>query len=391
MRFNRRKVLTATAAAAAASLPALKAFARTFPGDVELRGTVGRLERLADMDLENREYFLTTYRTWVSRDLWGRAAARAQAVLKENDIGPGDDVSMAQAVALFENDPAITLAAHTWLRGQQIMWRELVDEFHSNADRYLSEMEAADKLGPALELSPGMFIPDYAKHEIHMQPGGYVGDPFAGHIYYYGTHNFYMGENYQDDQHVRYAAAVPLPADRKVKRVLELGCGCGQMATALKDRFPEAEVWGVDVGGPMVRFAHMRALDIGVDVKFRQALAEDTKLPDGHFDIVTSYILNHEVPAAASAAITAEAHRVLRAGGVYYPIDTHTRRPIAKRTAFGWFQQWWIYRWNQEVWQLEYANFDHVGAMAAAGFAVDENGPPSWPGFKSNILGTKTV
>ena len=53
---------------------------------------------------------------------------------------------------------------------------------------------AAEKKGPGtLELKPAMHIPDYAKHEIHILPGGYVGDPLAGYIYHYGTNNFHMG------------------------------------------------------------------------------------------------------------------------------------------------------------------------------------------------------
>lgn len=125
-------------------------------------------------------------------------------------------------------------------------------------------------------------------------------------------------------------------------------CGIGQLSIALKERFSQAEIWGVDVAAPMIRYGHMRAVDLDVDVNFAQRLAEDSKFPDNHFDIVTSYILHHEVTAEASKQIIAEAFRVLRPGGVYFPIDFFTggRR---RATAHGTFREWVDHRWNNEV------------------------------------------
>lgn len=388
--MDRRTWLGLTAGSLAAAAPALKAFAKEFPGDLAPRGSFGKLERLPFRDLESNEDFLTTYRTWVQAEIWRAADRRAVALLKEHGIDPQADMPMADALKLLEPDPVIAMSAQAWLRGQQLMWANMVNEFHGNADKYLTEMEAADKAGPGtLELKPQMFIPDYAKHEIHMQPGGYVGDEFAGHIYYYGTHNFYTGANYQDETHALYASKVAIPADGKVKRILELGCGTGQMAIALKERFPEAEIWAVDVGGPMVRFAHMHAVDCKADVNFMQALAESTPFPDGHFDVVTSYILHHEIPAEISRKVFNEAYRLVRPGGIYFPIDTYARRPIGRRTARGLFSLWWIHRWNQEVWTIEYSELDSAAAMREAGFSVDEQGPGAWPGYKFNLLGAK--
>jgi SAM-dependent methyltransferase len=116
--------------------------------------------------------------------------------------------------------------------------------------------------------------------------------------------------NEQDQIHRAAAAKMPLPKDGKVRRILDMGCGVGQFTSALKERFPDAEVWGIDVGGPMVRYAHLRASKLGIGANFAQKLAEDTGFPDGHFDIVTSYIMHHEVTAQGTLAIIDEARRV---------------------------------------------------------------------------------
>ncbi|MEQ9445990.1 MAG: class I SAM-dependent methyltransferase, partial [Rhodospirillaceae bacterium] len=215
------------------------------------------------------------------------------------------------------------------------------------------------------------------RHEIHIQPDGYVGDAFAGHVYHYGTNSFYisvLGHNEQDQIHKNVAGRLPLPADGKVKRILDMGCGIGQMTVALKERFPDAEVWGVDIGGPMVRYAHLRANDIGVGANFRQALAEETGFPDGYFDLVTSYIMHHEVPGEKTKEIIAEANRVLRPGGVYTPLDFVTGGLEGRAAQL--HSRWFDHRWNNEVWSLSYHSIDFTEEIAKRGFKRIDGAPP---------------
>jgi ubiquinone/menaquinone biosynthesis C-methylase UbiE len=377
--FNRRTLLSASAVTLAGAAVGAEAAESPKPTpsksgqDLQPRNQVGRLERLPRLDLESRHDYLTGFRIWVNSDMAKAAGTRAASIMKQNKHEPDAPLPIEKVVALLEKDPLVSLHPMAWLGVQQVMWKSLQREFHSKADQYLAEMEAFDKRGPGtLELNPAMPIPEYAAHEIHMQPGGYVGDPFAGHIYHYGTNEFYNGRNYQDETHRAVAADVPLPKDGKVKRILDIGCSCGQLTVALKERFPEAEVWGIDVGGPMVRYAHMRAVDLGVEVHFAQRLAEDSKFPENHFDIVTSNILHHEVTAEATKQIFKEVHRVLRPGGHYYPSDFYTAQPPSKQ-AYERFRRFWIHRWNHEDWYREYASVDFPAEMKRVGFVVAKN------------------
>lgn len=389
--IDRRRLINLSVTSAALLLPSLRALAKSFPGDIDPRGTIGRLERLPKLDLEAREDLSTDFRIFVNGELRRKARQRAEAILKSKGLPADADLPLEQAVELFANDPIIALSNHTWKNNQDLMWRHLHAEFHANADQLLTEMEAADKCGPgSLELNPTMHIPDYAKHEIHMQPGGYVGDPFAGHIYHYGTNNFYTARNNQDEMHLGYAQATPLPADGRVKRILDLGVSCGQLTVALKQRFPDAEVWGLDVGGPMVRYAHMRAVDIGVDVHFAQRLAEDSKFPDNHFDLVTSYILFHEVSYPACQAIMKEVARVLRPGGVFFPMEVKMARPEPKRTAYGRFMNWFTQAGINERWYMDYMDTDYTAEIRAVGLVANDQGPTSDRLFgRYNVMGTK--
>ena len=390
MYLNRRKLLSASVAAGAAALSAAKAHAQ-FAGDVELRGQIGRLERLPTRDIESAEDFSTSLRNFVNTDLTRAAMRRARTLFRDAGYADLDDISRQEFAALIENDPIIMARTHAWIDGQLLMWARLQDAFHSDADRYLTEMLAADKSGPgSLELNPDMYIPPYTAHEIHNQPGGYVGDAFAGHMYHYGTNNLYIHHNDQDERHAETVSVVPVPDDGEVRRILDLGCSCGQTATALKERFPDAEVWAIDVGGPMVRYAHMRAADVGIDVNFAQRLAEDSGFPDNHFDIVVANILFHEVTTDAANDIFKEMHRVLRPGGTFYPIEAVFTWPRPRDTIWTHYFQWWNTHWNTEVWSAAYADYDYFTAMQRAGLDVRTDGASPFP-RKKHMVAVKPV
>ncbi len=374
--MNRRTILGALAAAFSATAGTRKARASAArppspPYDFEPRGNIGKLERLATLDLESRQDFLTGFRVWSNGPLGRAAQVRAGEIFKARGIDPNSDISVEALRKVLEGDPIIGASMRYWISGQQVSWKLLQDEFHGNADAYLAELNAADQAGPgSVKLNPDLEIPAYASHEIHIQPGGYVGDPFAGHIYHYGTNHFYMGHNDQDEVHAQLAAALEPPEDGKVLRILDLACGPGQLTLALKERFPDAEVWGLDISAPMVRYAHMRAVESGQEMHFVQALAEKTDFPDDYFDLVASYIVFHETPVEITRSIVKEVGRITRPGGVFQPFDfpSDARPPTGYRR----FRRWWDYRWNNEVWRNDFASIHFPTEIAQAGFAVRE-------------------
>ena len=394
--LNRRLFVGATgtlSAALAALRPGRKAHAAKPKAiDVEPRGTQGRLERLPTLDVDSRVDFTTGLRRYRTDVLEPAARARFNALLVANGLDPKANVPTQHFINLVEDDTVIGLEGRVRIDSQRMAHRLFKEAFEHNQDRYIAEFEAYDKAGPGtLELNSDLVLPDYTRHEIHMQPGGYVGSAFAGAIYHYGTNAFYEAGktmNYQDEHHAQLASQVPGPQDGKLGRVLDIGCGIGQLTIALKERHPDAEIWGIDAGAPMIRYGHMRAVDQGVDINLAQRLAEDTKFPDGHFDIVTFYILFHELPANISRQVVREAHRILRPGGVFYPIDFYTGSVPPTRNAAQKLRHWWDHRWNNEVWWYEYAGLDLAAAMEDAGFEVDRKGPPAWIGT-TNLLGTR--
>jgi ubiquinone/menaquinone biosynthesis C-methylase UbiE len=77
------------------------------------------------------------------------------------------------------------------------------------------------------------------------------------------------------------AALAALP--EAPRHALDLGTGTGSVAQVVADRFPEAEVTGVDVSPKMVEVARAK----GTRVRFEVADAERLPYADGAFELVT--------------------------------------------------------------------------------------------------------
>ncbi len=338
-------------------------------------------ELMPNADVAGRMDFHAGFLGWSINDFEKVSSARLDGLLREKGVDPDADVDLIPLLDEIRSDPVMAMRMRTWLSNQHLMLGGLEASLGLEADRYFAEMEAAEAQYPdRIELNPNMNMPAYAKHEIHLQKGGYVGNPLAGYVnYHYGNilYEALFGSNIQDQRIAQMANAVPLPDDGKVERVLDMGCGTGRLAYGLKNRLPDADVTGIDIAGPMVRFSHKRAIDLGLDCTFAQRNAEDTGYPDNHFDVIASNILHHEIDAAATDNVIAEAFRILRPGGVFYPIDHATGKQAPKTTAKTKFWAFNDRAINNEVWRDAFEARDFAALNRKAGFVVDETLRPA--------------
>lgn len=96
-------------------------------------------------------------------------------------------------------------------------------------------------------------------------------------------------------------------------RVLDLGCGSGDLTLHLLER--GAHVTALDLSPGMIRLAERRVAihGSGATATFVAAPVEQTGLPDEHFDVVVGRFILHHLDARLASR---EIARILRPGGV---------------------------------------------------------------------------
>lgn len=148
-------------------------------------------------------------------------------------------------------------------------------------------------------------LPDYLLQEFHRLPNGNYSLKLT-HAYSHAFDLTMLGAM----RRVRADVARRM-TQGSVEAVLDVGCGSGRLAAALKARCVR-EVWGLDASPYMLRVAARNF----PDVRFVQGLAEDSGFPAQRFDAVGACFLFHELPAVVAARCLKEAARILRPGGL---------------------------------------------------------------------------
>jgi demethylmenaquinone methyltransferase/2-methoxy-6-polyprenyl-1,4-benzoquinol methylase len=137
-----------------------------------------------------------------------------------------------------------------------------------------------------------------------------------------------------DNRWRRRAARVCL--EGKPRRILDLGCGTGDLAIEIARMSGEdAEITALDYSLPMLERARQKAASAGVEkkVNFVHGQATQIPFPDGHFDCVgISFAfrnLTYKNPLCQPHL--AEVKRVLKGGGRYVIVESsQPQNPLIK-------------------------------------------------------------
>ncbi|MET0365821.1 MAG: class I SAM-dependent methyltransferase [Sphingobium sp.] len=285
------------------------------------------------VDESSRQEFAKSLKQFVQQGLLpglgpvyqSRAAKRFE---KDAGRAPADrhDIRKAMVPDLYFQHYAATNRI-----SQELLWDSVIDTIDRDIDAVRADAAAsAARNAGKLVLDPDFIVPRYvAALDIHCMPGGYAGtdgetDVDLGVLYDRGVYLYsmgYTGPNNDDmGRSVCNYIKRNLP-DFKPTRILDMGCTVGHSTLPYKELFPDAELWGIDVGAPMLRYAHARAGAMGLDVNFAQMNAEKTSFEDESFDLIVSHIMLHETSGKAMPQIFKECHRLLKPGGLMIHAD----------------------------------------------------------------------
>lgn len=330
------------------------------------RGTLGTMELPTSIDDELHLDFVESVRAFTLERLNSRARQALEDAAGGHELPAGNEARLELARQLAAELPAVALRNAFSRQCQEMIWRRVISTYEPVRAELLAALDEAESRGPGRLLldPPGFELPTYLA-DYHLEPGGYHTDPLSGYIYHYGTKIFWVGMNDHDEQKTAAISDFDLPEGLEVRRVVELGCSVGQSTTALKGRFPQAEVWGTDVAAPLLRYAHLRAARLGIEVNFAQQAAEHLNLfDDESVDLVYATILFHEMPVESGRKAVAEAQRVLRPGGVLVVRDM---RPLEPGEGL-WtvYDRWFDSTYNEEPHEAAYlrCGFDEVLASS---------------------------
>ena len=95
---------------------------------------------------------------------------------------------------------------------------------------------------------------------------------------------------------------------------VDLGCSAGHSTAALQAAFPDSQATGFDLS-PYFLVVAQHLFSDSPRLHWRHGAAEATGLGDASVDLVSSFLVFHELPQSAAIATLKEARRILKPGG----------------------------------------------------------------------------
>lgn len=145
-------------------------------------------------------------------------------------------------------------------------------------------------------------------------------------------------------------------------RVIDIGCGGGNIAKAIKKNRPDLSVYGADIS----RLAITQAKKHSEGVKFKVAPSEKLPYPSKYFDAITMYdVLEH---VDSQYKVLNEMKRVLKDNGIlhiFLPLDGQKGTIYQFLTWIGWKSK---IKFTGHV--IAYSDSDAIKIYKKAGFKV---------------------
>ncbi|MEZ5500485.1 MAG: class I SAM-dependent methyltransferase [Steroidobacteraceae bacterium] len=249
----------------------------------------------------------------------------------------------------MESEPSYRFYSSIRYNAQEMCYQSV----QPAVERGLGEMiEMARQLaksppaGSSLRLNPHLQVPRYVSAlDVHLAPGcfhsEFTADDVAqgaviaqGGKVFTGQHPYrkrpgVVGESVANWLGEKYPGFKP-------RRILDLGTTSGKNLLPYHAVFPQAELYGIDVGAPVLRYGLALAAAEGVPVHFSQQNAEHTDFPDGFFDLIVSSFFFHEVALKSTRQILVECRRLLSAGGAMVHMELPNEAAVSSYENFFW-------------------------------------------------------
>lgn len=249
-----------------------------------------------------------------------------------------------------------------------VPWREKVQELRTRDwDKELAEVQNSQ-----------LTYPEYYLRSFHAYDEGNLSWDAALEVEVaaYTVHSgIWPGAGAKGDPKLRqsYHDIIKEQIPIQPQDILDLACSVGLSTFALQDVYPQANLTGLDLSPHFLAVARYSSKQRNAKINWRHAVAESTGLPDASFDLVSTFLLFHELPQQAAKQILREVRRLLRPGGYLTIMDMNPRSEIyAKMPAYIL-----TLLKSTEPYLDEYFTFDLEKAIVDAGFQAPTITPNS--------------
>lgn len=219
--------------------------------------------------------------------------------------------------------------------------------------------------------NPQLTYPDYYLRSFHAYDSGNLSWDAALEVEVaaYAVHaTIWSAADAQGDSKLRqsYHEILKSQLAEEPRDIVDLGCSVGMSTFALQDTYPQAKITGVDLSPYFLAVARHSAQQHQKSIHWVHAAAESTGLPNASFDLVSTFLMCHELPQTATQEIFREARRLLRPNGYIAIMDMNPRSEIyAKMPPYIL-----TLLKSTEPYLDEYFTLDIGQALVAAGFTT---------------------
>ncbi len=333
-------------------------------------------------DSRARERFVSSLRAYVLNDMANAMRTDYERNVATERLGEAAPADGPAVHKLMRKRDLFRLYSSLRCTAQELVWNTVIDSINANADALGERCDelAGDRsrADGTLTLDDALEVPDYYDAvDVHLMPGNYDGGSadrgvLPGAVYDNGFNVFAFGAMGEEFNDIGWSMAnfvkLKFP-DLDPKVIVDVGCTIGHNTLPWKETYPDAEVHGLDVAAACLRYAHARAQSLGVSVHFHQQSSDALRFDDDSVDVVFSSMFLHELPKKHIERFLAEAHRVLRSGGVMIHMELPPNAALAPYDSF--YLDWDSY-YNNEPFYKNFRDQDYRRLCSDAGFAPDE-------------------
>lgn len=172
----------------------------------------------------------------------------------------------------------------------------------------------------AIVQNPQLIYPDYYRRSFHAYEQGNLSweAAFEVEVASRAVHaGIWSNAGAQGDAKLRqsYHDILKSKIPQEPQDILDLGCSVGMSTFALQATYPQAKITGLELSPYFLAVANYRSQQRHAQINWVHAAAEATGLPNSSFDLVSTFLMCHELPQSATRQIFHEARRLLRPGG----------------------------------------------------------------------------